>query len=140
MTRKVTVDIVLSLYIFLFVYTAVSKLLEYDKFQVQLAQSQMLTTHAPILASLVPGVELSIAALLVIPLTRLAGLYAAFTLMVMFTAYIIYSAYFSDYVPCSCGGVIEHLSWTQHMVLNIGLGFLAAVAILLYSKPCANAG
>ncbi|MEJ0031509.1 MAG: MauE/DoxX family redox-associated membrane protein [Bacteroidota bacterium] len=40
--------------------------------------------------------------------------------MVMFTAYIVVITRFSEYTPCSCGGVLEKMSWDQHLVFNIG--------------------
>ena len=49
--------------------------------------------------------------------------------MVMFTAYIYLILNYSDFIPCSCGGVLEDLSWTQHLIFNIVFIFLAGVAI-----------
>ncbi len=54
--------------------------------------------------------------------------------MVMFTAYIVLITRFSDYVPCSCGGVLEKLSWDQHLVFNIGFVVLGFMAIVIYPK------
>ena len=54
--------------------------------------------------------------------------------MVMFTAYIVVITRFSEYVPCSCGGVLEKLSWDEHLVFNVGFVMLAAISILIYPK------
>lgn len=132
MPRKITVDIVVFLYILLLVYAALTKLLDYQKFVIQLGQSPLLTRHAILLAWAVPFIELGISALLIIPRTRLSGLYAAFSLMVMFTTYIILASRFSDYVPCSCGGVLEDMTWTQHLIFNGVFILLGLAAILLY--------
>lgn len=125
------------LFILLFVYAALSKVLDYETFSLQLAQSPLLSAYAEIIALSVPSLEVIIALLLVIPRFRILGLYAAFTLMVMFTAYIYIILNFSDFVPCSCGGVLEKLSWTQHLIFNVALIILAGVAVLvagLYSS------
>lgn len=132
MPRKITVDIVVFLYILLLVYAALTKLLDYQKFVIQLGQSPILTRHAILLAWAVPFIELAISALLILPRTRLSGLYAAFSLMVMFTTYIILASRFSDYVPCSCGGVLEDMTWTQHLIFNGVFILLGLAAILLY--------
>lgn len=134
MTRKLIVDIIIFLCILLLVYAAVSKLLDYMKFVVQLGQSPMLTHFARFLAWSVPGVELLISLLLIFQTTRLAGFYAAFSLMTMFTTYIVLASRFSDYVPCSCGGIIQNMSWTQHLIFNLVFLSLIVIAILLYTS------
>lgn len=131
MTRKIAVDIVVFSYILLFVYAALTKLLDYQKFVVQLGQSPILTNYAQVLAVVIPFIELGISLMLIFPKTRLKGLYAAFGLMVMFTTYIVLASRFSDYVPCSCGGVLEGMTWTQHLIFNTVFVLLALIGILL---------
>lgn len=131
MTRKIAVDIVVFSYILLFVYAALTKLLDYQKFVVQLGQSPILTDYAQVLAVVVPFIELGISLMLIFPKTRLKGLYGAFGLMVMFTTYIVLASRFSDYVPCSCGGVLEGMTWTQHLIFNTVFVLLALIGILL---------
>lgn len=128
------IDIVSALFVVLFIYAAVAKLMDYDKFRLQIGQSPVLTAFAGTVVWLVPAVEVVIAILLMAKRFRLAGLYAAFSLMVMFTAYIVVITRFSEYVPCSCGGVLEKLSWNEHLVFNVAFVVLAVVAILIYPK------
>jgi uncharacterized membrane protein YphA (DoxX/SURF4 family) len=130
--RDVVVDVICALVISLFVYAAVTKLLDYQKFRVQIGQSPLLTAFAGWVAWIVPAVELIISALLVTIRYRLIALYAAFGLMVMFTAYIIAITQFSDYIPCSCGGVLEKLNWTEHLVFNLVFVVLTLTAIVLH--------
>lgn len=134
MNRKIIVDIVSCLFIFLFVYAAVSKLLDIEKFRIQMGQSPILTAYANPLAWAIPVIEILISLLLITVRTRLAGLYASFGLMIMFTTYIILASRFSDYVPCSCGGVIENLNWSEHVMLNTIFIILGVTAILLDSE------
>jgi len=54
--------------------------------------------------------------------------------MVMFTSYIIAITRYSDYVPCSCGGALESLTWNQHLLFNIGFLLLALIGIILSTK------
>jgi hypothetical protein len=132
--REVFIDLVSVAFVVLFVYAAVSKLIGYDKFRLQLGQSPVLTAFAGLAVWFVPAFELLIAFLLTRLRFRLIGLYASFTLMVMFTAYIVVITRFSDYVPCSCGGVLERLSWNQHLVFNGVFVVLGFVAIVIYPK------
>lgn len=132
--REVVVDIISVVYISLFLYAALSKLLDYDKFRVQLGQSPLLTSIAGFAAWFIPFTEIMLAAALSFTRSQLLGLYGSFTLMVIFTAYIVGILNFSEYVPCSCGGILEKLSWTQHLVFNLCLIALLLLGILLPSN------
>ncbi|MCG2419388.1 hypothetical protein K8089_10165 [Aequorivita sp. F47161] len=135
--RKYIVDVVSLLFVLLFIYAAVSKLLDFETFTVQLAQSPLLSAYAGFIAYLVPTAEIGIAILLMVGRYRTLGLYASYLLMVMFTTYIFIILNFSDFIPCSCGGVLEKLSWTQHFIFNIVFILLAGVAVFLFlqKKP-----
>lgn len=131
---KFVVDIVTSLFILLFVYAAVSKLVEFEKFTIQLGKSPLLAPFANWVSWGIPFFEIGIALLLTIDRFQLAALYASFSLMVVFSAYIITILNFSEYVPCSCGGILENMNWYQHLFFNISYVLLAVTGILLYKK------
>lgn len=133
--RELTINLISLLFIVLFVYAAFSKLRDFETFTLQLAQSPLLSAYAEFIAWLVPGLEIAFAALLVFEKFRTPALYASFTLMVMFTTYIYIILNFSDFVPCSCGGVLEDLSWTQHLIFNAVFILLAAAAIFFSEQP-----
>lgn len=131
MKRKITLEIISFLFILLFLYVSFSKLLDFQRFTVQIGQSPMLTGFGSIIPWLVIVGEIGISILLMIPRLRLVGFYAAFSLMVMFTAYIIAILNYSTYIPCSCGGILEKLGWTEHLIFNVFFIALALIAILL---------
>ena len=128
------------LYVLLFVYTAISKLLDFENFQVQLAQSPLLSAYAGLIAPAVISTELLIVLLLSFKATRLIGMYGSFYLMIAFTVYIYLILNYSDFVPCSCGGIIEQLSWREHLVFNITFASLALYAIVLAEKEKGTSG
>jgi hypothetical protein len=131
MNRYKLIDLAVFLLISLFTYAALSKLLEYDKFTVQLSQSPLLTAFAGTVAWAIPALEIVLAVLVSIPRMRLYGLYGSYTLMVIFTAYIVAITRYSDYVPCSCGGVLQKLGWTEHLIFNLFFVALCGIAIVL---------
>lgn len=131
--KNVLLEVICILYILLFVYAAVNKFLVFDEFVIQIGQSPVLTAYAGWVAWVVPSLEILISLMLVIPRFRLLALYAAFTLMVMFTAYIFIILNFSDHIPCSCGGVLEKLGWTEHLIFNIAFVILAFIGIIIMS-------
>jgi len=133
-TASTKIHVVVSyLYILLFVYAAVSKVLDFENFQAQIGQSPLLSIFAEYVSYGVLILEFSIALLLAFPPLRTAGLYMAFTLMVLFTSYIYLILNYSAFVPCSCGGILEHMGWKEHLIFNIVFVILAAVAILFPS-------
>lgn len=135
MNRQLVIEIICSLFILLFVYAGLMKLLDVQKFTVQLGQSPLLMAFAPVVAWMVPIIELIIASMLALTKTRLFALYASFTLMIVFTAYIVAILTFSKHVPCSCGGILESLGWGEHLVFNITFVLLSAISVILVKLP-----
>lgn len=137
--QKALLEFICLLYILLFVYVAVSKLIDFENFQVQLGQSPLLSAFAGWVSFGVPLFELLISGLLIFSKTRRIALYSAFVLMTMFTTYIFIILNFSDFVPCSCGGVLEKLGWIEHLLFNIVFILIALVGILMtYQEPSDN--
>lgn len=135
--RGVIVEIISLLYVLIFTFAGFTKFLEGDQFFNNLNNSPILPdiVWLPfILSWAVPTLEILIASLIAIPITRLKGLYGALGLMILFTLYVAGIVFFSPYTPCSCGGVLTLLSWPQHLILNIGLILLAISGIRLYQK------
>ncbi|HLV69674.1 MAG TPA: MauE/DoxX family redox-associated membrane protein, partial [Xanthomarina sp.] len=133
-TQKRIIDTISMLFIVLFVYASISKLLEFKDFQTQLGQSPVLGAFAMIISYSVIGMELITALLLALEKTRILGLYIAFTLMVMFTSYIVIILNFTSFTPCSCGGVLEALGWTEHLIFNAAFITLALWALYVARK------
>jgi uncharacterized membrane protein YphA (DoxX/SURF4 family) len=131
---SVIVDVISLLLIMLFVYAAVNKIIDFDGFQVQLAQSPLLSSFAAWVSYLVPVSELIISVLLCIQRTKLVGLYSAFFLMIMFVIYIVIILNFSPFVPCSCGGILEKLGWREHLLFNLAFCFIAVLGVLFQSR------
>ncbi len=131
MSRKFIIEIITALLITLFVYAGLSKMLDHRTFSLQLAQSPLLGSRAFVIAWVLPFGELLLAVALVIPATRLLGLYASLTLLIIFTVYLAYMLSFSTHLPCTCGGIISSLSWKQHVGFNSVFILLATVGIWL---------
>jgi uncharacterized membrane protein YphA (DoxX/SURF4 family) len=135
MLRRTTIiEIITVLNIILFLYTGIAKLMDYSLFKEQLAASPILEPIAKPVALLLPWIEFAIVLLLVIPRWRLKGLYSSLALMIVFTVYIIALFSFSKEMPCSCGGIIELLSWKQHLIFNGAFILLNIWAIVMSRK------
>jgi hypothetical protein len=136
--RNAIIEIISSLLIILFIYTSLSKLSEYNTFTVQLSKSPFITSYARSIAWGLPAVEILISLLLVLKKTRLIGLYASFFIMSLFTAYLIIMLKFSYHIPCSCGGVLQNLSWNSHIVFNAFFIIIAGAGALLKANETNN--
>ncbi|WJS93378.1 hypothetical protein NYQ10_14890 [Flavobacterium johnsoniae] len=129
--KSVFIEVVSLLFILLFVYAAITKLLDFENFQVQLGQSPLLSAYASWVSWLVPIIELVIATALIIPKCRTAALIASLGMMTMFSVYIIIILNYSSFVPCSCGGILEKMNWKEHLVFNLFFVLLAVITIMI---------
>ena len=131
MNRETVLNIISFLFALLFVYAAVSKLLDLQKFQVELGKSPLLSFIAVPLSYAVPVLEIMLSLMVFASPLRTIGLYASFSLMVMFTTYIIIIMNYSYYVPCSCGGILGTLGWRSHLAFNIAFVFFGLIGIVI---------
>ncbi|RXG17131.1 hypothetical protein DSM03_1026 [Leeuwenhoekiella aestuarii] len=131
---KWLIDLVNGFFTLLWVYAATAKLLEFEAFSVQLGQSPLLSAYAGVLVWLVQLSEYVLSGLLLFPKTKKMGLYGSLCLMTAFTTYIIIILNYADFVPCSCGGILESLGWTEHLIFNGICVLLAAFAFLIASQ------
>lgn len=129
---KSTLQTILSaLFILLFVYTGVSKLLDHRFFEATLSKSPLIGRASTVLSYALPVVELGVAALLFIHQRIRWGWYAASALMVMFTGYIAYMLLSQSTLPCSCGGALKGLTWVEHLLFNAAFTILAFAGLWL---------
>lgn len=132
MKTSTILQVVSALLILLFVYTALSKLQDFEQFKVQLYAQTLPHALATVLIWTLPELELITAALLFFERTRPVGLWISFALMVLFTGYIaLVLLDFFGRVPCSCGGVIKTLGWKLHLVFNLIFLLLTILSIVL---------
>lgn len=131
MIKKISIEVISSLLVLLFVYAAVSKLLDYGNFKFQLGHSPYLANIAGFVSWSLPATEIIAVLLLAVKQSRLIGLYVSFFLMLLFTGYIYIMLNFSYYIPCSCGGILSKMSWSDHFYFNIAFTFLSFAGILM---------
>src|SRR5690625_3083728 len=86
--RELAVTFISIVLIVLFVYAAITKIRDFEIFNVRLNQSPMLEGMGEWWAVIIPVVLLFIAILLLFERTRSVGLKYALALMLMFTIYI----------------------------------------------------
>lgn len=135
MVRKSPTELIAILLIVLFIYTASSKLLDIAAFRKQMLNQPLPETLKQNLVWLVPVSEITTSIFLIFKRLRLYGFLLAFLLMLAFTFYVslILAKAFS-YIPCSCGGILNTLSWEAHLIFNIVCTLLALAGIIIERK------
>jgi uncharacterized membrane protein YphA (DoxX/SURF4 family) len=128
MKKESLLQIVTGLLAALFFYAASSKLTDFEKSRGEMMNQVFPAQIAEILTWFIPAIELILIPLLLFPSTRKMALWASLFLLSSFTIYIavVMTGVFGR-VPCSCGGILEHMSYGTHLIFNlffIGLAFI----------------
>ena len=132
--RNLFIEVSAALLIVLFVYTAINKLSDLNRFQWTLYKSPLLQQYRYFVSCAVPVAELITAILLLIPATRSKGFLCSLILMSLFTIYVAYMLAFIPNLPCSCGGLISSMNWTNHLIFNLFFTGLAYAAWIITKK------
>lgn len=133
--RQILLECVSALLVLLFLYTGLSKFIDFPSFKDDMNNQPFSNFWTPFLIWFIPCSEIIISALIIFERTRLYGFYGHLFLMVLFTIYtILVLAHFYDYIPCSCGGVIRRLTWTQHLFFNLFFVALSILGIILQRR------
>ena len=104
----------------LFIYTAVSKVYDWQGTKLAMYNQLFPEWMADILLFTLPVLELGIASMLLVSAWRKTGLLLSVLLLILFTGYVGYIGLgLSARVPCSCGGVLSSMDWGEHLLFNL---------------------
>ncbi len=125
------INITSYLLVFLFTYTACSKLMDHASFLTSILQFPIIRNYATLISWLIPTLELLIVVSLLSYKYKLMRLWFSLFLMVIFTVYIGYMILYIPHLPCSCGGVLKELSWQNHLLINGAFILLIITSLLI---------
>ena len=134
--KNIQLEFIRYAFIILLFYAAVTKFIEYPQFYNDLINSPVFGNEkvAAFISWFVPILELLIAGFLLSSTYRGLGMYLASGLIFLFTVYIIWVLEFSSNIPCSCGGIINNLSWQEHLIFNSLFLLLGLLGIYLQGR------
>ena len=132
-THQLT-SVIAAVLILLFCYTGISKLIGHDKFRTVIGKSPLIGETSAYVSWMLPVTELAVCIFLFFPVLRRTGFLLAGILMALFTGYIIYMLEFASRLRCSCGGVLQQLSWPAHLLFNIFFTILAWIGWVMQKK------
>jgi len=112
----------------LFAYAALSKLFNYEQSRKEMLNQVFPDQIAITLTWLIPTLELLLAAMLLWVQFRKQAFAFSLALLSMFSIYITVSmtGVFGR-IPCSCGGVLGHMSYSVHLLFNL---FFVLISLL----------
>jgi hypothetical protein len=136
MKKDIIKEICAALIVVLFVYTAVSKLLDMNRFisTISVSPFPFMRTFAPFLGWIVPFIEIILAFLLITSKYQRIGFFGSAILLFLFEIYIGSLLVSGLHLPCSCGGVISKLSWKQHLIFNLFFIVLSLIPYYLENR------
>lgn len=126
---------VIALLILLWIYSGVSKLIESEETQLQILNQVFPKALSRAILWSISIIEILAAFLLSFRTSRQAGIIISVALMGVFNLYIVAVVQgLFRYTPCSCGGIIANLSWSQHLIFNACFLVLALYALVINLK------
>ncbi len=124
-----------ALLIALFTYAALSKVLAFSLFRVQLYRQPLPHGLSAVLLYTLPAGELIVAVLLLFCRTTRQALLASMALLLVFTAYSAMALlHWWQHVPCPCGGILHRLGWGQHLAFNLLFLAINLIAIAIHLR------
>ncbi|AYL94212.1 MauE/DoxX family redox-associated membrane protein [Mucilaginibacter celer] len=135
MNKKILTEVIAALLALLFLYAGFSKLVNMPAFTRAMHNQPFPSWFADALIWTIPPAEIIFALGLFFDRTRKYAAYAYLILMGLFSLYIAaILLHLFPRVPCSCGGVIQALSWGQHLLFNLCFTGLALAFIFLIKQ------
>ncbi|QEM09112.1 MauE/DoxX family redox-associated membrane protein [Mucilaginibacter rubeus] len=139
MKKELLYELVTALLILLFLYTGLSKLLDFQNFEVAMRFQHLPGWITFPLTYTLPLAEIVVAALMIPDQSRLTGIYIFLGMMTAFSLYAGAALiHLFPRAPCACGGALRSLNWEQHFVLNLLFTVLAVAAIRYYRAKQMN--
>lgn len=139
--KHILVEIAIYLIALLWLYTGVYKILQINYSIDQLRESPLISDFALVLGYGLPILELALFALLLFDRTRTTALWGSGILLILFTLYIVIGlVFFRRDMPCTCGGIISHLTWQNHIYFNLCFIFLSFFSLYQWKQANRNTG
>lgn len=135
MKSNLLLDVLIALFVLLFVYTASAKLMNFGDHVKAMHNQPLAGWLINILIYAIPIIEILVVALLLRETTKLVGLYIFTTSMIFFTGYValVLSNHYAR-IPCSCVGLMKQLNWHAHLSINIVFTCMGLITIYMTRK------
>jgi putative oxidoreductase len=132
MKKMIVLEIICFLLIGMFLYAAVSRWLDFKTFIADINNQPLPNQLTNWLVYIIPALQVLAALALVFEKFRLAGFWLCLTITLLYIIYntLVLANYFGR-IPCTCGGMIKHLTWTQHLIFSLFFAGISLTGIIL---------
>jgi len=135
MTRKLMIYVFTCILVLLFIVTGLEKVVKFQEFSEKMSGQVFGKDLLPVMLFVLPVAEISCAVLLVVPKSRSVGFALSIALLTMFSTYIILILlHVFSTQPCPCGGPLEKLPWTGHLLFNLFFLIISGLGLILTIK------
>lgn len=136
MKRSIVLEIICFLLIALMLYAAVSRWLDFHNFIDEINNQPLPNSITPLIVYGIPALQVITAAALAFEKTRMTGLWISLSIMLLYVVYnTLILINFYGRTPCTCGGIIKHLTWGQHLIFSLFFAGVSLIGILLKRAP-----
>lgn len=132
--RNIVSELIIFILILLWAYTFASKIFDFDTFNRQINGAYLLSSGGPYLPYILQAIHLGIVILLIKRNWRGFGLLTSLSLMVIYTAYLIYILKFAPSIPCSCIAVFHGMNWNDQLYFNFIASAINLIGLITYSS------
>ena len=119
----------------MFAYAGIFKIVDITLFESQMKESPLIPQLLiPTLAISLPIFELLLAILLMYDKYNSMSLTLSFITMLFFSLYLIMLVSLYENVPCTCGGILGKLGYTEHIIFNLFFLTISGVTFYLHDS------
>lgn len=134
MKARTIIEIIASLLILLFLYSAAAQVAFHPTFKLQINRSLVNTPLSSLVAWLMPVTQLLLVYLLWRRSTRLAGLSCSLAAVSCYTIYLIIMLPKAWASSCNCGELIQAATLEINILINLAIILMIATAIILAGR------
>lgn len=132
-TRTLITETIIFLLLLTWAYTFASKALGFANFKMQINSAYLLSSLGSTLPYIIQVVHLSIVVLLIKKSWRKTGLISSLSVLLIYTAYVIYILKFAPSIPCSCISLFRGLNWDDQLLVNVVVVPLNIIGLIVFS-------
>lgn len=132
--KNIVAESTIFILILVWAYTFVSKVLDFDTFARQIKGAYLLSAAGGILPYLLQVVHVGIVILLLNKSWRRMGLLVSLSVIIAYTAYLIYILKFAPSIPCSCIAVLRSMNWADQLYFNSGVLAINLIGLITFSS------
>ncbi|UMQ43077.1 hypothetical protein MKS83_05145 [Chryseobacterium sp. Y16C] len=116
--KNIISELIIFILILVWAYTFASKIFDFDTFNRQIKGAYLLSAVGAVLPYILQAVHLGIVILLLKKNWRRLGLLTSLSVLILYTAYLIYILKFAPSIPCSCIAVFKGMNWNDQLYFN----------------------